>query len=180
MPSAHAHARMCRCRHNFEHGDPIIEQVLEVNVLGAFTVLQAVAAEMRRTGGGGAIVNTASVAALRGTPTMVAYVSSKAAILGMTLTTSKDLAPDGIRVNAVSPALIGPGFMWQRQNELQAASGSPYFASDPEVIASNKIASVPLKRLGSISEVVATVAFLLSEEASYTTGCNLVVAGGLA
>lgn len=52
----------------------------------------------------------------------------------------QDLAPFGIRVNAVSPALIGPGFMWTRQNELHAKSGSPYFASDPEVVAQNKIA----------------------------------------
>jgi len=55
---------------------------------------------------------------LRGTPAMVAYASSKAAVLSMTVSTSKDLAPHGIRVNAISPALIGPGFMWDRQNEL--------------------------------------------------------------
>lgn len=155
------------------------KQVLEVNVLGAFTVLQAVAREMAATGGG-AIVNTSSVAALRGTPTMVAYVSSKAALLGMTHATAKDLAPHGIRVNAVSPALIGPGFMWDRQNELHAASGSPYFPPDPEAVARSKVASVPMKRLGEVREVLDTVAFLLSEESSYTTGCNHVVAGGLA
>ena len=51
----------------------------------------------------------------------------------------QDLAPFNIRVNAVSPALIGPGFMWTRQNELHAKSGSPYFASDPETVAENKI-----------------------------------------
>lgn len=53
---------------------------------------------------------------------------------------AQDLAPFGIRVNAVSPALIGPGMMWTRQNELHAQSGSPYFATDPEVVAQNKIA----------------------------------------
>lgn len=71
--------------------------------------------------------DTASVAGLRGTPAMVAYASSKAAVLAMTVSTSKDLAPFKIRVNAVSPALIGPGYMWTRQNELHAQSGSPYF-----------------------------------------------------
>lgn len=139
---------------------------------------QAVAASMCQTGGG-AIVNTASVAALRGTPTMSAYVASKAAVIGMTVSTAKDLAPHGIRVNAVSPALIGPGFMWDRQNELHAASGSPYFSRDPAAVASAKVASVPMRRLGSSTEVVRTVAFLLSDDASYTTGTNLVVAGGL-
>eukprot|EP00957_Ditylum_brightwellii_P015572 1174577-Ditylum_brightwellii.AAC.1 len=85
------------------------------------------------------IVNTASVAGLRGTPAMIAYSSSKAAVLAMTVSSSKDLAPYGIRVNAVSPALIGPGFMWTRQNELHAASGSPYFDSDSDKVASAKV-----------------------------------------
>ena len=69
--------------------------------------------------------------------------------------------------------------MWTRQNELHAQSGSPYFATDPEKVAQDKINSVPMKRLGSIQEVVQSVAFLLSEEASYTTGTNLVVDGGM-
>lgn len=167
--------------------------VLDVNVLGAFTVLQAVAKAMRdsaggagsdggeRNGGSGfSIVNTSSVAALRGTPTMVAYVTSKAAVLGMTMASAKDLAPYGIRVNAVSPALIGPGFMWDRQNELHAASGSPFFSRDPKAVAAGKVNSVPMRRLGSADEVVQTVAFLLSDDASYTTGTNSIIAGGLA
>ena len=143
-----------------------------------FIVLQAVAKVMASKGGG-VICNTSSVAGLRGTPAMVAYASSKAAVLAMTVSTSKDLAPSGIRVNAVSPALIGPGYMWTRQNELHAQSGSPYFDTDPEVVAKSKIGSVPLKRLGSIEEVVKTVAFLLSDDSSYTTGTNLVVDGGM-
>ena len=125
------------------------------------------------------IVNTSSVAGLRGTPAMVAYASSKAAVLAMTVSCSKDLAPYGIRVNAVSPALIGPGYMWDRQNELHAASGSPYFATDPAVVAKNKVDSVPMKRLGTIEEVIQSVAFLLSDQSSYTTGTNLVVDGGM-
>ena len=51
----------------------------------------------------------------------------------------QDLAPHGVRVNCVSPALIGPGYMWTRQNELHASSGSPYFASDPEQVAKAKV-----------------------------------------
>ena len=110
---------------------------------------------------------------------MVAYASSKAAVLAMTVSTSKDLAPFGIRVNAVSPALIGPGYMWTRQNELHASSGSPYFSNDPEEVGQNKINGVPMKRLGSVDEVLQSVAFLLSEESSYTTGSNIVVDGGM-
>uniref|UniRef100_A0A7S1VH26 Oxidoreductase n=1 Tax=Grammatophora oceanica TaxID=210454 RepID=A0A7S1VH26_9STRA len=155
--------------------------VMNINVTGMFIVLQAAAKHMKdnESSSGTSIVNTASVAGLRGTPAMVAYASSKAAVLAMTVSTSKDLAPYGIRVNAVSPALIGPGFMWTRQNELHAASGSPYFATDPDVVAKNKVNSVPMKRLGSVTEVVKSVAFLLSDEASYTTGTNLVIDGGM-
>ena len=59
--------------------------------------------------------------------------------------------------------------MWTRQNELHAAANSPYFAKDPEVVAQNKINSVPMKRLGTIDEVMNSVAFLFSAESSYTT-----------
>lgn len=164
--------------------------VMNVNVTGMFTVLQIVskrmakAAEAAKEAGNGvdhkfSIVNTASVAAMRGTPAMVAYSSSKAAVLAMTVATAKDLAPYGIRVNAISPALIGPGFMWTRQNELHAKSNSPYFSTDPEKVAAGKINSVPMKRLGTVHEVVKSVAYLLSDDSSYTNAFNLVVDGGL-
>jgi len=158
-----------------------VQRVMDINVVGAFQVLQACAKNMAAHGGG-AIVQTGSVAGLRGTPTMGAYVASKAAIHGLTMTASKDLAPHSIRVNTVMPALIGPssGFMWQRQNELHAASGSPYFDRDPAVVAAKKIGGVPLKRLGEVEEVVEAVAFLLSDESAYITGTSLVVAGGMA
>jgi 2-dehydro-3-deoxy-L-rhamnonate dehydrogenase (NAD+) len=70
--------------------------------------------------------------------------------------------------------------MWTRQNELHAASNSPYFDSDPTVVAASKINSVPMKRLGTVGEVLSSVAFLLSRDASYITGTNLVVDGGMA
>jgi len=160
--------------------DPIdFGRVMTINVTGMFIVLQAVAKHMKEQQSGGSIVNTASVAGLRGTPAMVAYASSKAAVLAMTVSTSKDLAPYNIRVNAISPALIGPGFMWTRQNELHAKSGSPYFSTEPDVVAQNKINSVPMKRLGTIQEVLNSVSFLLSDDASYTTGTNLVIDGGM-
>jgi len=132
-------------------------RVMNINVTGLFIVLQAVAKRMvaanesknqgenSETSYRYAIVNTASVAALRGTPAMVAYSSSKAAVLTMTVSAAKDLAPHQIRVNAVSPALIGPGYMWTRQNELHATSSSPYYPTNPEDVAKAKI-----KRYGHI------------------------------
>ena len=165
-----------------EYDPEDFKTVMDVNVTGMFIVMQAVALRMKnhQSAGGCAICNTASVAGLRGTPAMIAYASSKAAVLSMTVCASKDLAPYNIRVNAVSPALIGPGFMWDRQNQLHAKSGSPYFATDPDVVAQNKIAGVPMKRLGSVEEVLNVVAFLLSDQSSYMTGANLQVDGGMA
>lgn len=149
--------------------------VMDVNVSGMFIVMQAVARKMKNqgVGAGCAIVNTASVAGLRGTPAMIAYASSKAAVLSMTVCASKDLAPYGIRVNAVSPALIGPGYMWDRQNKLHAKPGSPYYGKDPSKVAEDKIAGIPMKRLGSVEEVLKVVAFLMSDQSSYMTGTNL-------
>ena len=154
------------------------EAVQSVNVFGAFLVLRAFARHMAANGGG-SIVNMASMAAVGGPPNMIAYATSKAAILGMTQVASKDLAPHGIRVNAVSPAFMGPGFMWTRQVELQAAAGSQYYDGDPVVVAEQMIGSVPLRRYGSVDEIPAAVAFLLGDGASYITGINVPIAGGI-
>jgi 2-dehydro-3-deoxy-L-rhamnonate dehydrogenase (NAD+) len=152
-------------------------RVLEVNVIGAMTVLEAAANAMTQ---GGAIVNIASMAGVSGAPNMPAYSASKAAVIGLTRSAAKDLASAGIRVNAVSPAFIGPGRMWENQVAQQAAVGSQYFASDPETVAEQMIGMVPLRRYGSVHEVANAVAFLLSDDASYVTGVNLEVSGGSA
>lgn len=151
--------------------------VLDVNVVGVFNVLRSTAASLRAAGLGGAIVNMASMAHV-GPPNMLAYGASKNAVIAMTKTAAKDLAPIGIRVNAISPAFIGPGHMWDRQTEKQAQVGSRYFSDDPQEVAEVMLDSVPLGRLGSVDEVASVVAFLLSDEASYLTGVNIEIAGG--
>lgn len=161
-----------------EYPDEDFERVIQINVVGAFHVLKAAARQMRQAGGG-VIVNMASHAGVMGPPNMLGYGASKFAVIGMTETAAKDLAPYGIRVNALSPALIGPGFMWTRQTELQAAVGSQYFDADPKVVEQQMIQSVPLQRLGQLEEVASGVAFLMSDEASYITGFNLELTGGL-
>jgi NAD(P)-dependent dehydrogenase (short-subunit alcohol dehydrogenase family) len=153
-------------------------RVFEVNVIGAFTVLSAVSAAMVSAGVAGAIVSSASMAGVTGAPNMSAYSASKAAIIGLTKSAAKDLAPAGIRVNAVSPAFIGPGRMWENQVASQAATPSPYFADDPSEVARQMIRMVPLGRYGSSDEVASVVAFLLSDDASYLTGINVEISGG--
>lgn len=160
-----------------EYPEQDFQKVMDINVVGVFHILKA-AAQNLRDGSGGAIVNMASHAGVDGPPNMLAYAASKFAVIGMTQTAAKDLAPYGIRVNALSPSLIGPGFMWTRQTELQAGVGSQYFDADPKVVEQQMINSVPLRRLGRLEEVASGVAFLMSDEASYITGFNLDVTGG--
>ena len=160
-----------------EYPEDDFQKVIDINVVGVFHVLKAAAQHLRDVGGG-VIVNMASHAGVVGPPNMLAYAASKFAVIGMTQTAAKDLAPYGIRVNALSPSLIGPGFMWTRQTELQAAVGSQYFDADPKVVEQQMIDSVPMRRLGSLEEVANGVAFLMSDEASYITGFNLDITGG--
>ena len=101
-------------------------------------------------------------------------------MVGLTKAAAKDLAPRGIRVNAVSPAFIGPGCMWDTQVARQAAAGSQYYATDPPEVAEQMIGLVPMRRYGSAREVATVVAFLLSDDASYVTGVNVEVSGGSA
>ncbi|MGP1386878.1 MAG: SDR family NAD(P)-dependent oxidoreductase [Thainema sp.] len=159
-----------------EYPEADFQKVIDINVIGVFHVLKAAAQQLRDNGG--AIVNMASHAGVDGPPNMLAYAASKFAVIGMTQTAAKDLAPYGIRVNALSPSLIGPGFMWTRQTELQAGVGSQYFDPDPKVVEQQMINSVPLRRLGRLEEVANGVAFLMSDEASYITGFNLDITGG--
>lgn len=153
-------------------------KVHEINVLGAFYVLAAVTRHMVEAGTRGAVVNTASHAGVKGPPNMLAYGSSKFAVIGMTQTAAKDLAPHGIRVNAISPGLIGPGKMWFRQCELQAAAGSQYFSTDSREVERQMIESVPLRRLGTLEDVADAVTYLLSDQAAFVTGFNLELTGG--
>lgn len=153
-------------------------QVININLIGAFHVLRAVAIHMVAQKSG-TIVNTASMAGVDGPVNMVAYGASKFAMIGMTQTAAKDLAPYGIRVNSISPGFMGPGFMWDRQVDLQAAVGSQYYDTDRNVVAKQMIGAVPLRRYGNIEEIPGTVAYLMSGDSSYVTGVNIKLSGGI-
>jgi len=153
-------------------------RVMQINVVGAFHVLQVVSRHMVAKKFG-RIVNTASMAGVEGPPNMAAYAASKFAIVGLTQTASKDLAPYNIRVNSISPAFMGPGYMWDRQVQLQAEAGTQYFSPDPSVVAQEMIGSVPMRRYGDIKEIPGAVVFLMGDDSSYTTGVNLPIAGGI-
>ena len=153
--------------------------VMDVNVNGIFNVLLLAAQRMRDAGVAGAIVNSASMAGVEGAANMPAYSASKGAVMSLTRSASKDLAPLGIRVNAVSPAFIGEGLMWDRQVERQARADTQYYSTDPAIVAQEMIGAVPLRRTGTLAEVAATVVWLLSNESSYVNGQNVIISGGI-
>ena len=162
--------------HRYDVAD--LRHVLEVNVVGVFNVLRCASELMIEAALPGSIVTTASMAGVGGAPNMPAYSASKAAVIGLTKSAAKDLAPFTIRVNSISPAFIGPGAMWDNQVVQQAAAASQYYAHDPATVAEQMIAMIPLRRYGSPAEVADVVCYLVGERSSYLTGLNIEIAGG--
>jgi NAD(P)-dependent dehydrogenase (short-subunit alcohol dehydrogenase family) len=139
-----------------------LRRVVDVNLVGALLCARRAAAVLPR---GGAIVNISSGAATLGSPNQyVHYAAAKAGVDALTIGLAKELAPAGIRVNAVAPGII--------RTEIHAVSGDP---DRPDRLAG----TIPLGRPGEVDEVSGAVAWLLSPEASYTTGAILRVTGGL-
>lgn len=143
-----------------------IDRVFAVNVRGSFLCAREAVRRMARSrgGNGGAIVNVSSAASRIGAPhEYIDYAASKGAIDTMTLGLSKEVAAEGIRVNAVRPGIIDTG--------IHASGGEP---GRVERVAP----MVPMQRAGNPEEVAHTILWLLSDEASYLTGTLVDVSGG--
>jgi NAD(P)-dependent dehydrogenase (short-subunit alcohol dehydrogenase family) len=160
-----------------EHDVEVARRVLDVNVVGVFNTVSA-AARVMIAGDGGSIITMASMAGVNGAPNMPAYAASKAAVIGLTKSAARDLAAHAVRVNAVSPGFIGPGAMWENQVARQAEAGSQYYASDPQTVARQMIAQIPMRRRGTAEEVADVICFLAGPRSSYLTGNNIEIAGG--
>jgi len=152
-----------------DYDEAVFDAVLGVNVKGVFLGLKHVLPEMIRQGGG-AIVNTASVAGLVGTPGMPAYVASKHAVIGLTKTAAGEVARQGIRVNAVCPGPVDTRMIHSLEAQL-----SP---GDPASVNQRYQASLPTGRYSTAEEIANMVLFLCSDLASNTTGGQFVVDGG--
>lgn len=143
-----------------------MRKVIDLNVTGAILVTREAIRQMStaRGGKGGAIVNLSSMAAALGAPGEYTwYAASKGAIDSLTVGLAREVAKEGIRVNAVSPGLI--------ETDIHAAGGQPDRLE--------RLAHLtPIGRAGSAEEVAAAILWLLSDEASYVTGSNVRVSGG--
>lgn len=143
-----------------------LERMFRINVIGSFICAREAVRRMstRQGGSGGAIVNISSGAARLGSPDQyVDYAASKGAIDTFTIGLAKEVAAEGIRVNAVRPGLI--------DTEIHASGGMPDRAFD-------LAPTVPMQRTGSAEEIAGAILWLLSAEASYTTMALLDITGG--
>jgi NAD(P)-dependent dehydrogenase (short-subunit alcohol dehydrogenase family) len=145
---------------------------LAVNARSVLFGTQAASAVM---GAGASIVNISSIAG-RGAPTLSPpYAASKAAVISLTISAARALAPRGIRVNAVCPGIIDTAFNWKLDELLgQQGQGLP-----PGEFLRRRVETVPLGRIGTPDDVAGVVAFLVGPDASYITGQSLNIDGGL-
>ena len=145
----------------------VVRRVVEVNLMGALLCARRAAQSMStaRGGAGGAIVNVSSAAATLGAPhEYVSYAAAKAGVDALTVGLAKELADQGVRVNAVAPGTVRTG--------IHAAAGDPGRA--------DRVASrIPMGRAGEPSEIAPAVGWLLGPDSSYVTGAVIRVAGGL-
>lgn len=140
--------------------------ILAVNLTGVFYCLRA---ELRVMEKGASVVNAASIAGMMGRPNIGAYSVSKHGVVGLTRTAAKEVGERGIRVNGVAPGPIETPMLDRLLNDSGTADKSGV---------TNTYSSLPLRRKGSAQEVANLIAYLLSDESSYTTGSILPVDGG--
>jgi len=139
------------------------ERVMRVNVRGPFLMSKAVLPFMLRRGYG-RVLHIASIAGKEGNAGMLAYSTSKAAVIGLTKVQGKDYAGTGVTVNALAPAVVK----------------TPMVAALPEAQVKYMTDKIPMNRCGSLDEVAAIAAFIVSPEASFTTGFTFDLTGGRA
>jgi NAD(P)-dependent dehydrogenase (short-subunit alcohol dehydrogenase family) len=139
------------------------KQVIEVNVNGVFLCNRALVREMLKNDYG-RIVNIASIAGKEGNPNASAYSTSKAAVIGLTKSLGKETAKTGIRVNCITPAAVR----------------TPIFDQMTQQHIDFMLSKIPMGRFGGVEEIAAIVAWLSSEECSFSTGAVFDVSGGRA
>jgi meso-butanediol dehydrogenase/(S,S)-butanediol dehydrogenase/diacetyl reductase len=168
-----ANAGVSTMQHALDLTDDEWDQNFNVNARGIFLTNQ-IAARRFKSQGAGVIVNTASLAAKVGAPLLAHYSASKFAVLGWTQALARELAPHGIRVNAVCPGFVKTG-MQEREIVWEAALRSVA----PERVVEDYVAQTPLGRLEQPEDVADVAVFLCSNSARFMTGQGINVTGGV-
>lgn len=139
------------------------ERTIAVNLTGTLNTMRAVLSGMRERGWG-RIVNIASIAGKEGNPNLGAYSASKAGVIGLTKSAGKELATEGVIVNAIAPAVIA----------------TPINVNTAQETIDYMVSKIPMGRLGTPDEVAALVSWLASDECSFSTGQTYDISGGRA
>jgi 3alpha(or 20beta)-hydroxysteroid dehydrogenase len=140
-------------------------RIIEVNQVGVFIGMQAVA-EVMKAQRAGSIVNISSIAGLRGGGTSQAYTASKWAVRGMTKSAAQELGPFGVRVNSIHPGLIDTP-MLQQLPGIEAGETARY------------LSRIPLGRIAEPEDVAKLALFLASDDSAYSTGAEFIIDGGM-
>ncbi|GFE82519.1 beta-ketoacyl-ACP reductase [Steroidobacter agaridevorans] len=140
------------------------DRVIAINLTAAYRCTQAYARDRIARQTGGALVNIASMS-YKGMTRQVAYVASKGGVVSLTKASAMELARYGVRANAVAPGMTETNMTAVKENE-------------PDKLRESMLPAIPMRRYGEPREIATSIAFLLSEDASYITGEVLHVAGG--
>ena len=151
------------------------DRVLSVNTKGVFLCCQEAIARIRKHGGGGRLINTASGQARQGFIFTPHYAASKFGVVGVTQSLAKEVAAEGITVNAFCPGIIETD-MWAYND---AAWGKLLGDYKPGELMAEWVRNIPMKRAGTGADVAGVVAFLAGPDAAYITGQTINVDGGL-
>ena len=160
-----SNAGICAMQGFLDLSPEVVTQTVEVNLLGAFYITQAVARQMKDQGTGGSIIGTSSISALVGGGMQTHYTPTKAGVHSLMQSCAIALGPFGIRCNSVMPGAILTDL---NKEDLNNTEKLAYFNQ-----------RIPIGRIGRPEDVATCIAFLASDMASYVTGASLLVDGGM-
>lgn len=169
-----SNAGICHVKRLVETEPEELEALFRVNVFGVIYCMQAAVAQMQDQGGGGKIINAASIAGLSGFDLLGPYSATKFGVVGLTQAAAKELAPLGITVNSYCPGIVDTP-MWE---QIDSQLGS-YLGTEKGQAFKQYAATIPLGRPQTPDDVAALVSYLAGPGSDYMTGQSVIIDGGL-
>lgn len=143
------------------------DAIMDLNVRGILLCMKYAVPHLIASGSG-SVINIASITGIVGIPQSIVYCASKGAVLSLTRQAALDLAPSGVRVNAVAPGYIGNQMFYEYRDAHP----------DPQAVADEVLSSIPMGRLGTNDDVAGAAVYFASDDAQWVTGATLVIDGG--